>query len=280
MAEPSVNMQAVHAVELEMLKAVAELCDKHGIRYSIYCGTLLGAVRHGGFIPWDDDVDLAVPLKDYRRFLKAADELPEIYECSHLGNTHDFFLLWTKISRKGTTAMPVAASGLKIPWGIYLDIYPMIGAAETDLGLKIQRWLLQTARRLRSAEQYRVLGEPGFGKKILCCIPFPLRKLLSDVMLAMACRDPEKSSRVGTLDAVEFAGKFARTDWTEMTTLRFEDGVFSAPVQYDRILRTMYGDYTKLPPEDQQVPHIDKNGRIIIDPERDYRLYQKEILEG
>ena len=273
------DMEAVHAVELDMLKAVADLCERKGIRYWLYCGTLLGAVRHGGFIPWDDDIDLAMPLKDYRRFLRAADELPDDLECSHLNNTHDHFLLWAKISAKGTTAMPAASAALNIPWGIYIDIYPMIGAFGQGKKLRFQRLLLDTARRLRSADNYRVLREPGIGKKILGMIPFFIRKGISDLMLRFAMRDPEKSQWVGTLDAADFEGKYARQDWAETTMLQFGDRKFPAPVQYDRLLTRMYGDYMKLPPEDKRTPHLDRNGEMIIDPYRDYHSYQKELLE-
>ena len=64
------DLSAVHGVLLEMLKTLAAFCEANGVRYFLYCGTLLGAIRHKGFIPWDDDVDIVMPFKDYKRFLK------------------------------------------------------------------------------------------------------------------------------------------------------------------------------------------------------------------
>ena len=66
------DLSDIHAVQLEMMKTLAAVFEKNGLRYALYCGTLLGAIRHRGFIPWDDDVDLVMPLEDYRRFLRLA----------------------------------------------------------------------------------------------------------------------------------------------------------------------------------------------------------------
>ena len=109
------GMDAIHTVELDMLKAVAHLCEDHGLRYSIYCGTLLGAVRHKGFIPWDDDVDIAMPLKDFRRFKKVVHKLPERFSCVCFDNTPDSIWPWIRIVANGHPAgiyKPKRAVGL------------------------------------------------------------------------------------------------------------------------------------------------------------------------
>ena len=270
------DMEAIHAVELEMLKAVDALCEKHGIRYTMYCGTLLGAVRHGGFIPWDDDVDLAMPLKDYRKFLRVAKELPKQFVCCHYGNTPDYFFPWARIAAEGTTYLPPEYAALDIPWGLVIDIYPFVGTWPSLKLLDLQNRLLLFARRLRHAAAYRARGDEGFVKKLLCRIPFPIRKALSDILLRLVMRDPEKAERVGTIDAAPLAGKYTWSDWRDMIRLPFEDGEFMAPANYDRILRKMYGDYMQLPPPEQRTGHSIKN--IIIDPNRDYQLYRQEIL--
>ncbi len=274
-------MQAVHAVELDMLKEVAALCDKYAIRYSIYCGTLLGAVRHGGFIPWDDDVDLAMPLKDYRRFQKHADELPERLICSHAGNNRDFLFLWTKVSAEGTTSMTESEALVAgLPWGLSLDIYPFIGAAGSAFGVRLQRLLLEAARRIRCTAYYRARKDGGAAKQILYRIPPSVRRGISSLLMKLAIRDPDRCERIGTIDAVPFEGKFARKDWEEMIRLKFEDTEFCAPASYDRILRTIYGDYMQLPPEEKRHGHVEGYVSVsrILDPYRDYREYQKEIL--
>ena len=159
----NLDLTEIHKIELEMLKAVAALCDRYSLRYSIYCGTLLGAVRHKGFIPWDDDIDLAMPLDDYRKFLEHAAELPPGISCIHYGNTRDFTRFWAKVAADGTTFMPVELAGMDIHWGISLDIYPMIGTPDTDWGRKIHKGLLQAACKLQLAPKYRAIpGDPCF----------------------------------------------------------------------------------------------------------------------
>lgn len=270
------KLAEIHKIELEMLKAVASLCERYNLRYSIYCGTLLGAVRHRGFIPWDDDIDLAMPLGDYRKFLEHTDELPAGISCVHMGNTPDFTRFWTKIAADGTTFLPVELAAMDIHWGISLDIYPMIGTPATVWGKKIHKWLLQAACKLQLAPKYRSTHAPGFIKTLIAHLPRFVRLPVIRALLLFCLLEPDKAERVGTIDAEPFDGKFAWKDWQEMIKLSFEDATFWAPARYDKILRRMYGDYMKLPPEEARTIHV--KGEVIIDPHRDYRLYRKELL--
>lgn len=272
----NVELTEIHKIELEMLKAVTTLCDRYSLRYSIYCGTLLGAVRHKGFIPWDDDIDLAMPLEDYRRFLQHVDELPEDFICVHRDKTRECSFLWIKIMAAGTTFMNKNAIEVDVPQGIFLDIYPMIGTPDSTFGKKIQQGMLFMAARLQRAAYYRVLHLPGYARKMIAHMPEILRFAVIDFLLYFSLINPESSENIGTIDAVSFSGKFKRKDWQEMTKLLFEDAYYTAPVQYDKILRRMYGDYMKLPPEEKRIGHFEDN--MIIDPHRDYRLYRKELL--
>ena len=259
-----------------MLKAVAALCDRYSLRYFIYCGTLLGAVRHKGFIPWDDDIDLAMPLDDYRKFLEHADELPSGISCIHCGNSRDFTRFWAKVAADGTTFMPVELAGMDIHWGISLDIYPMIGTPDTDWGRKIHKGLLQAACKLQLAPKYRATQVPGFIKTLIAHLPFFVRRLAVRALLPFCLLEPDKAVRVGTIDAVPFEGKYNWADWQEMIKLPFEDATFWAPARYDKFLKRMYGDYMQFPPEEARTIHV--KGDVIIDPHRDYRLYRKELL--
>ena len=266
----------IHKVQLKLLKVVVTLFEKYNLRYSIYCGTLLGAVRHKGFIPWDDDIDLAMPLKDYRKFLEHADELPSDFVCEHRGNTCDCCQLWTKLYANGTTFMQGDFVNVERHWGLSIDIYPMIGAPDSILLKKMQRCFLYIAVRLQRSPYYRCMTHPDFSRFIIAHMPDNLRSTVIDIIMWLCEINPEKSSNIGTIDAAPFEGKYKREDWKEMIKLPFEDAYYTAPARYDKILRRIYGDYMKLPPEEKRTGHFEES--MIIDPHRDYRLYRKELL--
>ncbi len=269
-------LQEVHAVELGMLKAVDDLCRKHKIRYTLYCGTLLGAIRHGGFIPWDDDIDLAMPLEDYKRFLKVAHELPAPYVMQNRYNTKAFFYVWSRVYADGTAYIK---KGMKQPgdlhMGIWMDIYPFCGAARTKRRESLQWFLIECATASRTAEFYRATGyATRLRQKFMMHVPYWIRRIAGNLCLRIAMRDPEKCEKKGTLDVARFEGKYQRDDWKQLTTARFEDREYPIPVDYDRMLRIMYGDYMTPPPEDKRIMHRDSDW--ILDVHKDYREYLRE----
>lgn len=279
MDEKEQVLREVQAIELEMLKAVAELCDRHEIRYYLYCGTLLGAVRHGGFIPWDDDVDLAMPLEDYFRFLEVADELPPQYCVQSIENTPHYFQLWAKVHANGTTFMKKSQAAIDVHWGISLDIYPMIGAAGTHAGMLLQRVILEGARYLAQAERFSKLdlGPQWLHgvDRIVLLVPLSWRRGTVKMLRRVAMCSPKEGRKVGTLDSRPFWGKFKAESFQKQIRTKYENTEFWIPADYDKVLRRMYGDYMILPPEGMRYAHWDST--MIVDPNRDYREYQQEL---
>ncbi len=272
------KLEDLHAVELDILKAFAALCDRHGLTYTLYCGTLLGAIRHKGFIPWDDDVDVAMPLKDYRRFRDVAGELPAPYVMLDWGNCPTYRIPWMRIYADGTTHMDLWEAGVDTHHGIWIDIYPFIGAAETEFGQTLQDILIVLSRGFHGGEYHRAFqSDPRWYVRLLARIPRWIQLPLGNLCYRLAIRDPEKCRTIGTIDEDPFSGKYEKTDWDRMTTAVFEGTEFPIPAEYDKVLRTMYGDYMTLPPEDKRHGHGTEHR--IIDAHRDYREYQEELRD-
>ena len=268
-------------VGFEIMKAVAGICDAHELKYVLYCGTLLGAIRHGGFIPWDDDIDLAMPLKDYKRFLRIAPkELPKGYVLQTMDTTRSYRLLFAKVCADGTTALHPRFAAMDRHWGISIDIYPFVGAADGPEAFKKQVHDLRAARALKSVDQFRCTpkSELSFVQRVTCYIPYGVRKALSDRYLRSALIDPSTTKKMCTLDAAPFEPKFDSHLFDEVVRHEFEDETFWIPARYDEALRIMYGDYMTPPPEGQRGGHENDFGGLILDPHRDYREYLREIL--
>ena len=268
-------LREIHQTEYNMLKEVVALFEKHGLRYTIYCGTLLGAVRHKGFIPWDDDIDLAMPLSDYRKFLQLGDELETRYSLVHFDNSCNFPYNWARVFDEQTTLMKKEWSFYPGHYGVFIDIYPFVGAFSSKIGQSIQNLLFSVAYVMRRAGKNGYIPTNKKWKnvvlRVFSVVPFCIRNTAALFCRKIAILDPEKHSRIGTIDAVAFRGKYDTADWKEMIRLPFEGSWFSAPAKYDKLLRIMYGEYMILPPENLRYAHVEED--MIIDMHRSYREY-------
>ena len=129
------EFRKMQLLELEMLKDFDRLCTEHNIRYTIFGGTLLGAVRHKGYIPWDDDADIAMLREDYEKFKKVAHLLNQDI-CYFQDHTTDPEYRWGygKLRRTGTTFIRVGQEHLKCKTGVFVDVFPMDDIPKSTIG--------------------------------------------------------------------------------------------------------------------------------------------------
>ena len=281
------SIRDVQLAEFEILKAVTSFCEERNIRYVLHCGTLLGAVRHGGFIPWDDDIDIAMPLPDYQRFLAEAHELEGPFVVQTPTRDNHAPVIWSKVHLKGTTCMPSFAAPIDAPWGVYIEIYPLIGAAKGKVRSRLQSGALGLSNSLRLAEygKCQLQGNVAGGtwerlaKRMLGALPYGLCRWLSDALYRASIKDPADSDRIGSIDAARFAGKFDAKWFCNPTTIEFEGVPFYAPSDSRGVLWNMYGDWRKLPPESERHPHYDDRYTMIRDVNRDWSEYRAELCE-
>lgn len=265
--EQPFSLQVIQKIELVILKDITDFCINHNIRYFLYCGTLLGCIRHGGFIPWDDDIDIAIPLSDYKIFcelISKDNQFLEKYYVNGLYNNKKSYDIWTKIIRKNTVYCEKDLLHADADKGISMDIYPLIGEYDGKIPQKIQSIALSFQHNLylwdyaKKTNYYFVL-DPRIKRilRIARFFPDSIRIFLINFIKYKFWPSPEGHKKAGTIDAAPFDGKFEYKKCTETVLGVFEGENYPIPKDYDYFLRIMYGDYMELPPiEKRKLHHI------------------------
>lgn len=247
------HRREVQLKQLGILSEIDALCRRHTIDYWLDGGTLLGAVRHGGFIPWDDDIDIAMRLDDLPRFVEAARrELPDHLEMQTPDTDPNVRLPIYKV-RDRDSFLVEPGDDFSRPYakGLYVDIFPMIPYPSFSRAFvrRVARGYCRANAILQSQHYYswRACAELCyFGLKRACCAA--LWRLCG-----LFVRHGEYTSN--TLNNNGY-GIMHRTDSIFPTShLRFEDREFSAPANPDAYLTDLYRRYMELPPEDKRTGH-------------------------
>ena len=240
--------------ELNILREFIEVCNKLDLRYYVMEGTLLGAVRHGGFIPWDDDIDVGLPRKDYEIFLEKGAELlsPDLFIQSRKTDP-EFPSPFAKIRNSKTTYVETLMDHLNIHHGVFIDVYALDYFPEDKLQktwFNIRKVFFQK----RISAHIRRDEEQNF------------RRNLTDAIIKLIFPNAEKvfEKREHMMKSIPpsnlmcyYSGRAVVPEswYGEGTELSFEGMTVIAPREYDRWLTMAYGDYMKLPPPDEQIGH-------------------------
>lgn len=274
------TIREVQLCSFTILKEVVRICEKHNLTYYLNFGTLLGAVRHKGFIPWDDDIDIEMPLKDYRKFLKIAPkEISKDFFIQTYKTEHNFNVMWTQVRANNTTSMPLKYKDLDIHWGIHIDIFPLVGISRGKIAQKIQAKGIGIAQILIYKEYMQVCEPEELAKcrnlKKLFILPRWLREFLCGLILKVVLKDPYKAEFCSALER-QLSFRIKSSSYRNQTSVEFEGAFLAAPENYDDILTTIYGDYMTPPPESKRTGHVGELGSIINDVTTDYRVYKNQ----
>ena len=256
---------------LEILKEFDRVCKALNIPYVLFAGTLLGAVRHEGFIPWDDDLDVLLLRDDYERFLKSAPErinTERFYLQKEFGDHWPMF--FSKLRMNGTTCIErFHPKDHAMHQGIYIDIFPCDDAAGTGLGRVFQ---FASSKVVIAKSLYeRGYDTNDWRKKlfITLCRPLPMAPFLRIVKKGKVNGKYVHSFLGGASSYVK--NIYPRNMFAKTVCLRFEDEYYPVPQEYDTLLRQLFGDYRKAPSEQIRRQKIHA---IFVDVENTYENYR------
>lgn len=258
-----ITVQERCAIELALLERFDAFAREHGLTYWLFWGTLLGAVRHKGLIPWDDDIDIAMPQQDYLRLIELMRSGPLEEEHIRL-NAFELDERYTRPFAKLCDTRTVLYEDFDISYveeGVYIDIFPLLPAPESadERAAMRKRWRRDFV--MSGLSKGRLVPHKSMAKTAAKALLRPFAKLrgyrpyISDLCgdIARASTSLDACSRV--LCVEESVKEFDAAWFAQTTLLPFEHLTLPAPACWDEMLTTLYGDYMTPPPEDKRFRH-------------------------
>lgn len=265
MRKKKMELEELQFTELEILKTFHNFCQKNNLRYYLAGGTLIGAIRHKGFIPWDDDIDICMPRPDYMRLIKLA-ENGRLDDYRYIDSRYTDKESPTSIIRiyDSRTEVNFQNTLFKMKFGCWIDLFPLDGVESG----KIKRWL--HFKEMRLANDLLICCTTKFGQKrrslLVTCLQYLLLPFLPlirlpgpyfylDMMDKIARRlDYDSSEYVGVLEGRgEEKEAMRKSDMESPILVEFMGEQFYTMRNYDKYLTNLYGDYMTPPPESERV---------------------------
>ena len=250
---------------LKILKDVHSWCLTNGVMYSVGYGTLIGAIRHKGFIPWDDDIDIIMPRKHYERFCRNYSSSRYKLLCPE--STKNYYLAYARVYDTETTI-----SNTRVPWhdgenGVWIDVFPIDYVTDDKVIFEkykkvLQRKWAETAWGRQAKCSFNrswplMVNIKLLVKKIITLNGFTARNQLDTFMAIAQSVTVEKSNHWSQLTCMDGYEWHRVEDFNNTKPMPFEDTEVMVMNGYDNVLRDSFGDYMQLPPMEQRGGHSD-----------------------
>lgn len=266
-----ITLKKLQSVELEILKDFVDLCEKYELVYFGIAGTGIGAIRHGGFIPWDDDIDVAMPREDFEKFIQIAKkEYSDKYFVMNGEENENYPLLTTRWMMKGTEFVEETFKHLDCPLGIFLDIYPLdkIPDDEKLFRKQARKAFFYSKLLILRSIPFPILGFKGWKAMLVhavCGSVHIVMKMLhiSKKKLYKKCKEIstqynylEKTERIDFLcDTTAYLNIHEVSDIYPLKKMEFDGIMLNFPNKIEKNLEAAYGDYMQLPPLEERKNH-------------------------
>ncbi|ORU01420.1 phosphorylcholine transferase [Anaerovibrio sp. JC8] len=280
----STKLKKVWAVELDLLHELLQVCKRHNIKFFAFAGTLLGAIRHKGFIPWDDDMDICMDRENYKKLLHVADEFQEPYFLQTALSDREFFFGYARLRNSESTGLIIGNESPEYNNGIYIDIFVLDGYIEDEK--KLHRQLKKRKWLQRFASHYYWEPYHSKGRKIIAHwllkkmarVLWSYEELIEkfDRNLSKYTHDTDRLALM--THTYDFICKYwcNKADLLAIKWVPFEMLEIPIPANYDSMLKNMYGDYMVFPPVEKR--GIWHGGILEFAPDIPYREYMKKFF--
>lgn len=258
-------LRKVQLVQLQILIEFDRICKINNLPYQLFSGSLLGAVRHKGFIPWDDDVDVCMLRKDYNSLVKICrEELDESYFLQTHETDKEYIHSFARIRKNNTFALQHYYSNVDMHHGIFIDVFPLDKVSPNTISGKLQYYAIYTLRSLKFLK-IKALHSNNVYKRYVQGILYYLLKpfkmnTINNLETKIVCMFENKNTKLSTCltegeKDVYYSYMIENEEFYDIVQMEFEGHLFSAPSNYHKILTRNFKDYMSLPPIDEQKPH-------------------------
>ena len=266
------DLKKIKQIELEMLDLFIQVCEKLNLQYFLLGGTLLGAVRHKGFIPWDDDIDVGMPRQDYEVFISKAQKLlPEKFFVQTYKTDPEWVAHFCKLRNSETTFIESSVKNRKINHGVFIDIFSLDYCSNSPFS-KLKNLLLKSIETKEFNQEKSKKGK--LLNVIATVITFNMSPKTAFQKREKLLMAKHNGSYLANYSGAWGDKEIVPAEWYGSgAALEFEGRKVIGPKEYNKWLTQVYGDYMQLPPIEKQVTH---HYTEIIDLQKSYKQYLKD----